>query len=166
MSTPLDDALLDAALTPHLERIAGYLRGACLAQVSPDHGVLRQSLATFMNAATPAIIDRWLGEIGPALGIPQSDWPRIKADQTAAVARWARHVANPRDVETYRYLSAHTRRGFIARFPASRFLAVQMRFTLKRVPANQQILEYSCLEGERSLQHYTQEDGGKKARVK
>jgi hypothetical protein len=43
---------------------------------------------------------------------------------------------------------------------------VQMRFTLKRVPAEQQILEYSCLEGERSLQHYTDEDGGKKRRVK
>ena len=41
---------------------------------------------------------------------------------------------------------------------------VQMRFTLKRVPAEQQILEYSCLEGERSLQHYTDEDGGKKRR--
>jgi hypothetical protein len=43
---------------------------------------------------------------------------------------------------------------------------VEMRFTLKRVPAAQQILEYSCLEGERSLQHYTEEDGGKKRRVK
>jgi hypothetical protein len=43
---------------------------------------------------------------------------------------------------------------------------VEMRFTLKRVPADQQILEYSCLEGERSLQHYTDEDGGKKRRVK
>jgi hypothetical protein len=43
---------------------------------------------------------------------------------------------------------------------------VEMRFTLKRVPAEQQILEYSCLEGERSLQHYTEEDGGKKSRVK
>ncbi|HEY7187468.1 MAG TPA: hypothetical protein VH436_13030 [Vicinamibacterales bacterium] len=43
---------------------------------------------------------------------------------------------------------------------------VQMRFTLKRVPPEQQILEYSCLEGERSLQHYTDEDGGKKRRVK
>jgi len=43
---------------------------------------------------------------------------------------------------------------------------VQMRFTLKRVPAEQQILEYSCLEGERSLQHYTEEDGGKKRREK
>jgi hypothetical protein len=43
---------------------------------------------------------------------------------------------------------------------------VQMRFTLKRVPAEQQILEYSCLEGERSLQHYTDEDGGKKRRAR
>jgi len=43
---------------------------------------------------------------------------------------------------------------------------VEMRFTLRRVPAAQQILEYSCLEGERSLQHYTNEDGGKKQRVK
>jgi len=41
---------------------------------------------------------------------------------------------------------------------------VSMRFTLKRVPAEQQILEYSCLEGERSLQHYTDEDGGRKRR--
>jgi len=41
---------------------------------------------------------------------------------------------------------------------------VEMRFTLKRVPPEQQILEYSCLEGERSLQHYTAEDGGRKQR--
>ena len=32
--------------------------------------------------------------------------------------------------------------------------------------AEQQILEYSCLEGERSLQHYTEEDGGKKPRAR
>jgi hypothetical protein len=43
---------------------------------------------------------------------------------------------------------------------------VEMRFTLKRVPADQQILEYSCLEGERSRQHFTEEDGGKKRRVR
>jgi hypothetical protein len=43
---------------------------------------------------------------------------------------------------------------------------IEMRFTLKRVPPAQQILEYSCLEGERSLQHYTDEDGGKRRRVK
>ena len=43
---------------------------------------------------------------------------------------------------------------------------VEFRFTLRRVPAEQQILEYSCLEGERSLQHYTDENGGEKRRVK
>jgi hypothetical protein len=43
---------------------------------------------------------------------------------------------------------------------------VEMRFTLKRVPADQQILEYSCLEGERSLQHYTEEDGGNVPRAR
>jgi len=43
---------------------------------------------------------------------------------------------------------------------------IEFRFTLKRVPSEQQILEYSCLEGERSLQHYTNEDGGKKQRAK
>ena len=42
---------------------------------------------------------------------------------------------------------------------------VEFRFTLKRVPPEQQILEYSCLEGERSRQHFTGEDGGTKQRV-
>ena len=42
---------------------------------------------------------------------------------------------------------------------------VEFSFTLKRVPAAQQILEYSCLEGERSRQHFTEEDGGTKQRV-
>ncbi len=42
---------------------------------------------------------------------------------------------------------------------------VEFRFTLKRVPPEQQILEYSCLEGERSRQHFTGEDGGAKQRV-
>jgi hypothetical protein len=42
---------------------------------------------------------------------------------------------------------------------------IEFRFTLKRVPAEQQILEYSCLEGERSRQHFTEEDGGNQQRV-
>jgi hypothetical protein len=43
---------------------------------------------------------------------------------------------------------------------------IEFRFTLKRVPAEQQILEYSCLEGERSRAHFTEEDGGKQERVR
>jgi hypothetical protein len=42
---------------------------------------------------------------------------------------------------------------------------VEFRFTLKRVPPEQQILEYSCLEGERSRQHFTGEDGGTQQRA-
>ena len=52
----------------------------------------------------------------------------LKAEK-AAVVRWAHHVADPEDIDTYVHLSRHTRRGFIAQFPASRFLAGQMRFT-------------------------------------
>lgn len=119
----------DPALARHIERITGYLRDTGLEVVPPDRPELRQTLADFMEERTPALLDQWLAAVGPALGIPEADWPEIKVDQTAAVVRWARHVADPRDVETYRLLSAHTRRGFIGRFPASRFIAAQMRFT-------------------------------------
>src|SRR5437867_10657692 len=81
-----------------------------------------------MEMRTPALLDAWLEDVGPVLAIPEADWPEIKADQTAAVVRWARHVADPSNIETYLFLRAHTRRGFIGRFPASRFLAAQMRF--------------------------------------
>jgi hypothetical protein len=36
-----------------------------------------------------------------------------------------------------------------------------MNLTLKRRPNTDQIIEYSCLEGERDLQHYTEKEGGK-----
>jgi len=44
-----------------------------------------------------------------------------------AMERWIRHIADPEDVETYAYLRDHARRGFISHFPASRFLAGQMK---------------------------------------
>jgi PAS domain S-box-containing protein len=120
---------LDAAAARHLERITGYLRASGLRQIPTDEADLRRELAAFMERRTPALLEPWLRDVGPALGIPENDWPGIKVDQAAAVGRWARHVADPSDIETYVYLSRHTRRGFIARFPASRFLAAQMRFT-------------------------------------
>jgi hypothetical protein len=36
-----------------------------------------------------------------------------------------------------------------------------MKLTLKRLPNTEQILEYGCIEGERDLQHYTAQVGGK-----
>jgi PAS domain S-box-containing protein len=120
---------LDPSLARHLERITAYMRGSGLQYHPPDRTELRRTLADFMEARTPALLEPWLRDIGGTLGIPEDDWPRIKTDQAAAVGRWARHIADPEDIETYVQLSRHTRRGFIAQFPASRFLAAQMRFT-------------------------------------
>jgi PAS domain S-box-containing protein len=120
---------LDPQLARHLGRITGYLQGLGLQQIAPERTDLRRELAAFMERRTPALLETWLRAIGPSLGIPEEDWPGIQQDQAAAVARWARHIADPTDVETYAVLSRHARRGFISRFPASRFLAVQMRLT-------------------------------------
>ena len=105
------------------------MRELGLQQISAEEADLRRELAAFIERRSPALLDVWLRTFAPALGIPAEDWPGIKADQGAAVGRWARHIADPADVETYAVLSRHARRGFISRFPASRFLAVQMCFT-------------------------------------
>ncbi|HZP42285.1 MAG TPA: ATP-binding protein [Candidatus Binatia bacterium] len=119
----------DASLAQHLERITGYMRGLGLEQIPPGDAELRRELAGAIVRHTPRALDRWFRDIGPTLGIPEERWPQIRADMTAAMERWARHVADPTDTDTWVFLSRHARRGFIAQFPASRFLAVQMRFT-------------------------------------
>ena len=119
---------VDPSLVRHVERIEAYVRGTGLQRAPDDERALRRELADFMHAHTPGILGDWMREIGPALGVPEEDWPGIIADQTVAVGRWARHVANPRDLETYVFLRRHTRHGFIGQFPASRFIAAQMRF--------------------------------------
>jgi len=119
----------DPQLARHLARITGYMRELGLQSVAPEGATLRRELADFIERRSPAILEVWLRTFAPALGIPEEDWPGIKSDQGAAVGRWVRHIADPRDVETYAVLSRHARRGFISRFPASRFLAVQMCFT-------------------------------------
>ena len=104
------------------------MRESGLLRAPEDHRDLRRELAAFIERRTPAILDAWMREIGRALGIKEQDWPQLKADQAAAIARWARHIADPEDIETYRLLREHARRGFISRFPASRLLVAQMRF--------------------------------------
>ena len=117
---------VEPALARHVERIDAYVRGIGLKQEGPDDRGLRRALADFILARTPGILPGWIGEIGPTLGVPEPDWPGIVADQMAATARWARHIADPTDLETYLFLRSHTRHGFIAQFPASRFIASQM----------------------------------------
>ncbi len=118
----------DPSLAAHLERITSYTSGTGLLDPRLDRPDLRRGLAAFLTLRAPAVLDRWVADLGRGFGIPEQDWPRIKADQQAAFDRWARHVGDPENLETYLFLRSHTRRGFIAQFPASRFLAAQMRF--------------------------------------
>jgi hypothetical protein len=119
--------VVDPPLARHVERIDAYVRGIGLQPVPPSDRELRRELASFLMERTPGILPRWIREIGPTLGIAERDWAGVVADQTAATIRWARHVADPADIETYLFLRSHTRHGFIAQFPASRFIASQMR---------------------------------------
>jgi PAS domain S-box-containing protein len=125
----VSEASRDPALARQVARITAYLQGTGQQRIPAERTDLRHELADFMARRTPALVERWVRDIGPTLGIPESDWDEIRANQTAAVGRWARHIADPDDVETYVMLSQHARRGFISRFPASRFLMSQMRFT-------------------------------------
>src|SRR5438034_4556014 len=111
---------LEPALARHLERITGYLQEAGLRQIPPERTDLRRTLAEFIERRAPAVLEPWLRAIGAALTIPEADWPRIRQDQAPAIGRWARHIADPADVETYVMLSPYTRHRFISRVPAPR----------------------------------------------
>ena len=58
---------------------------------------------------------------------PSADWPGLVADQEAAIGRWARHIADPADVETYVFLAQPRAARHHRAVPASRFIAAQMR---------------------------------------
>ena len=118
---------LPPSLSPHVERITAYAQGTHLNSPQVEHPKFRRTLAAFIDDHAPDLLDLWVEEIGTTFGIPRRDWPSIKNDQHEALRRWALHIANPADLTTYEFLSRHTRRGFIAQFPASRFLAAQMR---------------------------------------
>jgi PAS domain S-box-containing protein len=121
-------AASDSSLVDHLQRIDAYARGIGLVDPRLDRPALRTKLAEAIHRLAPRILDAWMHDLAAALRFPPEDWDRIKQDQLAAICRWARHIGNPADIDTYRYLREHARQGFIAQFPASRFLSAQMRF--------------------------------------
>ncbi|MCK6555248.1 ATP-binding protein [Candidatus Binatia bacterium] len=121
------DPVYDSSLDVHLKRIEGYMRGCGLLTVPRRPGALRAALAEFLAARVDRAVDDWVGLIGPALGIPPSDWADLRGAMREAMVRWVRHIANPDDVETYVYLRSHAHRAFISQFPPSRFLSGQMK---------------------------------------
>lgn len=117
------------ALKGHIDRIRAYTEGLGLVDRHADDPTLRRDLARTIRSAAPSVLDTWVAEIGPTFGIARAEWEGLKADQAAALDRWASHIEDPNDIDTYDYLMRHARSGFIAQFPASRFLSAQMRIT-------------------------------------
>jgi len=120
---PVDDVSLEA----HLKRIEGYMQGCALLTSPRVKTPLRTELAAFLESKLPAAADTWVRQVCGAFGIPESQWDEVREWMHAAALRWIHHIEDPEDVETYVYLRNHARRGFISHFPASRFLAGQMK---------------------------------------
>jgi len=117
----------DEALAEHLRRIERYMQGCTLQRFPRARSPLRDELARVLDDTMADVVAGWVGHIGPAFGISQAQWPTLSHDIELALRRWVRHIADPEDCDTYVYLRRHARRGFISKFPASRFLSGQIK---------------------------------------
>jgi PAS domain S-box-containing protein len=114
------------SLEEHLERIERYMHGCGLVD-SPGGGTQRRELADFLRRKFPQALAEWLPLVAAAFGIAEKEWAQVRTWMLDALGRWARHIENPEDIETYVFLRDHARHAFISRFPASRFLGGQMK---------------------------------------
>jgi PAS domain S-box-containing protein len=117
-------------LEDHLKRVERYMRGCELLRFPRERSPLRTELAIFIRERAAEIIDEWIALIAPVFPIPAERVPNTTRDMYDALLRWAHHIEDPHDIETYVYLHEHARHGFIAHSPASRFLAGQMKVRL------------------------------------
>lgn len=117
----------DASLEKHLKLIESYMRG-CGLMIHPRVPTrLREELVVFLRDRLDEAVDEWVGLIGKALSIPESDWGEMRVWMRDGLSRWIQHIGAPENVETYVYLRQHARHAFISGFPASRFLAGQTK---------------------------------------
>ena len=114
-------------LEDHLTRVERYMRGCELLRFPREKSPLRAELATFLRTHTAAIVDQWIALAAAVFPISIERVPETTKNMYDALLRWARHIEDPDDIETYVYLHEHARHGFIAHSPASRFLAGQMK---------------------------------------
>jgi PAS domain S-box-containing protein len=115
----------DKGLKEQVQRVREYMLGCGLVNGGAD-AACRARLAALIRRLMPAIVPRWIETISAAFDIPEAQRPQVSHWMIEAAERWARHIADPNDLETYLYLRNHARRGFISHFPASRFLVGQM----------------------------------------
>jgi PAS domain S-box-containing protein len=117
----------DEALDEHLRRIERYMKGCTLLRFPRARSALRDELARVLDETLSQVVAEWVETIGPAFGISRAQWAALSDDIEIALRRWIRHIADPADSDTYAYLRSHARRGFISKFPASRFLSGQFK---------------------------------------
>lgn len=117
-------------LEAHLQRVEGYMRGCALLRFPREKSALRTELADFMRTHTQDIVEEWIALVAPTYSITPERVAETAQNMRDALLRWARHVEDPDDIETYVYLHRHARHGFISHFPPSRFLSGQMKIRL------------------------------------
>ena len=123
-------SFFEESLTEHLARIEHYMRGCEVLDFPREESALRTELAGFIRNHETAVVQEWVVFIAQTFPIAMEQVPEVRNDMGAALRRWARHIENPDDTQTYEYLRQHARQGFISLFPASRFLASQMKIRL------------------------------------
>src|SRR5262245_61632613 len=121
------EPLFEESLEDHLSRVERYMSGGELLRFPREQSSLRTELAAFIRGHAVAIVNQWIQLIAPVISLPIERIPETQQNQRDALLRWARHIENPDDIETYVYLREHARHGFISHSPPSRFLSGQMK---------------------------------------
>ncbi len=117
-------------LEDHLKRVEHYMRGCELLRFPREKSPLRTELADFIRERAAGVIHEWIAPVAPVFPIPTDRIPETIRNMHDALLRWARHIEDPDDIETYVYLHEHARHGFISHWAPSRFLSGQMRVRL------------------------------------
>jgi signal transduction histidine kinase len=106
------------------------MRGCALTPWPRRRSPLRTELAAFIRSHAAEVVSEWTARIAPVFDIQASLMPEISQNMYDALVRWAKHIEDPSNTETYAYLYQHARHGFISHSPASRFLSGQMKIRL------------------------------------
>jgi PAS domain S-box-containing protein len=122
--------LFEEPLEDHLQRVEHYMRGCELLRFPREKSPLRTELATFIRERAIDIVDGWMTVAAPTFPISAERVPETIRNMQDALLRWARHIDDPNDIETYAYLHEHARHGFISHWPPSRFLSSQVKIRL------------------------------------
>lgn len=122
--------LFEEPLEDHLTRVERYMRGCELLQFPRQPSPLRTQLAVFIRECAAEVVDEWTSLVAPVYALLPEQLPEIGQNMYDALLRWAAHIENPHDIETYVYLREHARHGFISHSPPSRFLSGQTKIRL------------------------------------